>query len=130
MIDCPTQFFGRGIARPGGDFVPRQIMLGHLAMIDREIGVAMFEIGHGIAPRVHHIGQQPVGPADGLYRAVDEQRLGFGPVGSVAIALGGGQRTDLEFRDALPAFDQVGFGIATLAAHFDRAVVFLTEGIA
>src|SRR5262249_54453299 len=101
----------------------RAVALDEAGVMDRQVGCALLEGRHGIAPLAHHFGDELVSPGDGTTRAIDERFLQVVPLLGEHIALLGAERTDVEVLDTLLPFDELGFGRALVVRMGDRPVV-------
>ena len=128
-VQRTAHFFRCGVGFMG-DVVPFAIMARDVGMIDRQVFVALIEIVHRIPARFHHAGKQPIAAKHRFLRAVDEQRFHIAPFAGVAVPLVGGQRTDVEFRDAAFALDQIVLRLAAIAGRFERAIVLVAVFVA
>jgi hypothetical protein len=109
------------------DRVGGPVVLGHLGVVDRDVGSSLLEVVDRVAPVAHDLGHQAVGLAGGCGRVVHEPALGGPPCLEVAVPGGGLEGNDVELLAPLLAGREVGFGAALVAGSGDSALVLGPE---
>jgi hypothetical protein len=100
------------------------VILDHTRVIDGEVRHLPVKIlGHGIPASAEHVLDEVVSTNYCAPGVVHELFLYVTPIGEVALALGGGQRPDIQLADAHFAPDKLGFAAAA-AKLTDGAIVF------
>ncbi len=90
------------------------VVLGHLGMIDPDVGGPLLEVVHRVGPAAHHLGHQPVGVPGGPGRVVHGPALGRPPCLQVAVPGGQLEGHDGELSAPLQAGREVSFGAALI----------------
>jgi hypothetical protein len=85
------------------DLVRVPVVVDDVRVVDGDVGGALIEVRHRVPARLHHLGDEAVGIADGTRRVVDEARLDLPPVPGEPCALLGRKVPDVELPDALLA---------------------------
>lgn len=121
-----AQILGAGLATgvPPGHVVGHAIVADQLGVIDRKVGGALLEIADRIAARLHHLGEEFVGPPDRRAWVVDELALHLDPAVGEPRDLVAAERANVQRLDALLALAQLGLGLAGAAGLVHRGDVF------
>jgi hypothetical protein len=126
MNHCLAQFLRAGLSRrlAKRDFVSRPVVLQNQGMVDGNIRRRLFKVGYRVAPRGHHIPQQPVGLRYSTGWAINEARLDSAPRLYEARTIGCRERPDVKCLDPLCTLLQTGLPMPPVAAFLHSASIF------
>jgi hypothetical protein len=93
-------------------------------MVDGNIRRRLFKVAYRVAPRGHHIPQQPVGFRYSTGWAINEARLDSAPRLCEARAIGCRERPDVKCLDPLCTLLQTGLAMPPVATFLHSASIF------
>src|SRR5581483_1962605 len=109
------------------DRASRAIILDYCGIADGDIGCALFEVCHGIAPRSHYLVNKRVSIIYGHGRVIDKTTLHGGPFLRKSIPRGWKKWLNGKTVDALFAIEKFKFGFRAISPVHDGAVVLRPE---
>src|SRR5260370_27242996 len=115
---------GLASAMAQNDVVSGSIVADSIRIIDRDIVGALIELAHGIAARVHDIGDESIRFVHCAFGIINELLLNEGPLLGIPFALGRRQGAELKMGDALLPLGKHGFSALRVSMLIHDAIVF------